>query len=68
MEEILEDVMGMPDLRTSKYKEVKARFDKALDEQNKEDAQVAYHELDKMLHPQYPLRPVFKMQLDSLGE
>lgn len=68
VEEILEDVMGMPDLRTSKYKEVKAKFDKALDERIKDDAQAAYHELDKMLHPQYPLRPVFKMQLDSLGE
>lgn len=68
VEEILEDVMGMTDLRTSKYKEVKARFDKALDEQNKVDAIAAYQELDKMLHPQYPLRPVFKMQLDSLGE
>lgn len=68
VEEILEDVMGMTDLRTSKYKEVKARFDKALDEQNKVDASAAYQELDKMLHPQYPLRPVFKMQLDSLGE
>ncbi|CAM9314013.1 AAA family ATPase [Acinetobacter bereziniae] len=68
IEEILEDVMGMPDLRTKKYNEIKARFDKALDEQNKDDAKKAYHELDKMLHPQYPLRPVFKMQLDSLGE
>lgn len=68
IEEILEDVMGMPDLRTKKYNEIKARFDKALDEQNKDDAKAAYHELDKMLHPQYPLRPVFKMQLDSLGE
>lgn len=68
VEEILEDVMGVPDLRTSKYKEVKARFDKALDDQNKDEAHTAYQELDEMLHPQYPLRPVFRMQLDSLGE
>lgn len=68
VEEILEDVMGTPDLRTKKYNETKKRFDAALDSQNKHEAQVAYDELDKMLHPHYPLRPVFRMQLDSLGE
>lgn len=68
VEEILEDVMGMPDLRTKKYNETKKRFDAALDSQNKHEAQAAYDELDKMLHPHYPLRPVFRMQLDSLGE
>lgn len=68
VEEILEDVMGMVDLRTQKYKEIKGRFDKALDDKDRNAAQIAYEELDKMLHPQYPLRPVFRMQLDSLGE
>lgn len=68
IEEILEDVMGMPDLRTTKYNDVKNRFDAALDRQNKHEAQAAYDELDKMLHPHYPLRPVFRMQLDSLGD
>ncbi len=68
VEEILEDVMGMPDLRTTKYKEIKSRFDKALDDNDREAAQAAYDELDKMLHPNYPLRPVFRMQLDNLGE
>ncbi|MBU3845570.1 MAG: AAA family ATPase [Candidatus Acinetobacter avistercoris] len=68
VEEILEDVMGMPDLRTRKYNDVKKRFDNALDSENKSEAQAAYDELDKMLHPHYPLRPVFRMQLDSLGE
>lgn len=69
IEEILEDIMGMPDLRTIKYNEEKKKFDKALEDRNKLDAQEAYNELDKMLHPQYPLRIVFRMQLDSvLGE
>lgn len=68
IEEILEDVMGMPDLRTQKFNEVKARFDNALDDNDRNAAQAAYDELDKMLHPHYPLRPVFRMQLDSLGE
>ena len=68
IEEILEDIMGMPDLRTQKYNEIKKRFEDALDEMNKVEAQNAYNELNKMLHPDYPLRPVFQMQLDSLGE
>jgi len=66
VEEILEDIMGMPDLRTRRYNEIKKKFDVALDLEDKKEAQSAYDELDKMLHPQYPLRPVFKMQLDKI--
>lgn len=68
IEEILDEVMGMPDLRTQKYNSIKKQFDEALDNFDHQAAKNAYDELDKMLHPQYPLRPVFKMQLDSLGE
>lgn len=68
VEEILEDVMGMPDLRTKKYNQIKKRFDLALENKDKKEATEAYNELDKMLHPNYALRPVFKIQLDSLGE
>lgn len=67
IEEILDDIMGMPDLRTIKYNEIKKLFDDALDREDKLKAQDAYEELDKMLHPQYPLRPVFKMQLDKIS-
>lgn len=66
IEEILDDIMGMPDLRTVKYNEIKKIFDDALDREDKLKAQDAYNKLDKMLHPQYPLRPVFKMQLDKI--
>ncbi|EPP1146948.1 AAA family ATPase [Yersinia enterocolitica] len=66
VEEILEDIMGMPDLRTKKYNDIKKRFDNALDHEDKQAAQSAYQELDKILHPQYPLRVVFKMQLDKV--
>ena len=68
IEEILEDVMGMTDLRTQKYNEVKKRFDEALESKNKQKAQLAFNELERMLHPNYPLKPVFKIQLDSLGD
>lgn len=66
IEEILDDIMGMPDLRTMKYNETKRSFDDALNREDKLKAQEAYEKLDKMLHPQYPLRPVFKMQLDKI--
>lgn len=66
VEEILEDIMGMPDLRTKKYNEIKGRFDSALDREDKDEASSSYAELDKMLHPQYPLRPVFKLQLAKI--
>jgi|APAga8741243762_1050094.scaffolds.fasta_scaffold00170_21 predicted ATP-binding protein involved in virulence len=68
VEEILEEVMGMPDLRTKKYNEYISLFEEALDSENKAQAQAAYDELNKMLHPDYPLRAVLKMQLNSLGE
>lgn len=66
VEEILEDVMGMPDLRTRKYDEIKQKFDCALENGDREMARLAYQQLDKILHPQYPLRPVFKIQLDKI--
>ncbi|MEB5475997.1 AAA family ATPase [Acinetobacter pollinis] len=68
IEEILEDVMGMVDLRTQNYKAIKQQFDEALDKNDRQSAQLAYDQLDKMLHPDYPLRTVFQMQLNSLGE
>jgi len=49
-----------------KYNETKRSFDDALNREDKLKAQEAYEKLDKMLHPQYPLRPVFKMQLDKI--
>ena len=68
IEEILEDIMGMPDLRTQKYNQIKKKFDTALDKEDKNEALLAFQELDKMLHPQYPLRAVFRMQLDKIRD
>lgn len=66
VEEILMDVMGMKDTRTELYREIKEKFDDALDNNDIEAATEAYQELDKLLHPTYPLRALFKMQLDKL--
>jgi len=66
IEEILEDVMGMQDLRTQNFNKAKSLFDTALENEDKIEAEKAYQELDKMLHPQHPLRPVFEIQLNQL--
>lgn len=66
IEEILMDVMAMKDTRTELYREIKEKFDDALDNNDIEAATEAYQELDKLLHPTYPLRALFKMQLDKL--
>ena len=56
----------MPTLRTDLYMNLKQEFDKALDEKNKNLAESAYAELNEMLHPDFPLRPILKLQLDTL--
>lgn len=66
IEEILEDVMGMQDLRTQNFNKAKSLFDTALENEDKIEAEKAYQELDKMLHPQHPLRSVFEIQLNQL--
>lgn len=66
VEEILTDVMGMRDVRTETYREVYTKFSKALDDNDIKAATEAHNELDKLLHPTYPLRVLFKMQLDGL--
>jgi predicted ATP-binding protein involved in virulence len=66
VEEILTDVMGMKDVRTETYREVYTKFSRALDDNDIKAATEAHNELDKLLHPTYPLRALFKMQLDGL--
>ncbi|PXY92147.1 AAA family ATPase [Gilliamella apis] len=66
IEEILTDVMGMKDLRTQLYEDIKKKFDNALKNKDVKAAADAYDKLDQILHPTYPLRALFKMQLDAL--
>lgn len=66
IEEILTDVMGMKDLRTQLYEDIKKKFDNALKNKEVKAAADAYDKLDQILHPTYPLRALFKMQLDAL--
>lgn len=68
VEEVLRDVMGMNDLRTDQYDEIRKEFLQAFKRRNKADAKIAYDKLEKMLHPNNELKAIYQMQLDSIGE
>lgn len=68
IEEILRDVMGMNDLRTKKYENIRDQFLKAFKERNIDEAKSAFNALQKMLHPSSELRAIYQMQLDSIGD
>lgn len=63
IEEVLLDVMGMKSLRTDLFTNLLAYFDNAIDEENRENAELIYHQIDDMLHPQNELRKLLKFQL-----
>ncbi|MBW4083545.1 AAA family ATPase [Paenibacillus sp. S150] len=67
VEEILEDVMGLKETRSSDYIDVKVKFESALDDEDKQKATELYETLNKMLHPRSPMRKVYELQLGSLG-
>lgn len=65
IEEILTDVMGMESVRGEAYKEQIAKFDVALEGNDKTKAQEAYLELVKMIHPNSHVRKM--LQLEMIG-
>lgn len=68
IEEVLKDVMGMPDLRTKTYEAIRNEFMEAFKQQNQLRAKEAFDKLKRMLHPHSELKAIYQMQLDSLGE
>lgn len=66
-EEILTDVMGSKTLRSSTYNDMLGKFTDAIDNDDKERINEYYKELDRMLHPNNPLRTIFSMQKDGIG-
>lgn len=67
IEEVLEDVMGMPDTRTAFFNEISDDFGDAIDSENIERAKALYEEIDTLLHPNNPYRKIARLQLASLG-
>lgn len=63
VEEVLTDVMGMSDTRTSTYHKTIDQFGQSISNENYELAKKEFEELDKMLHPDNHLRKLLKLQL-----
>jgi predicted ATP-binding protein involved in virulence len=68
LEEILQDVMGMPSTTSEVFKVTMAAFDKAMMEENISEIKKNYELLDKMLHPNSTQRKLLKIQMAGLEE
>lgn len=66
VEEILLDVMGMNDTRTTLYHETMSKFQEAVHADDYEAGSIAFNQLDEMLHPQNHLRKLLSFQLGAL--
>jgi hypothetical protein len=67
LEEILTELMGLGErTHSEKYLELMRQFEEALDNDNYENAQAAYDELDKILHPTSHQRKLLRLQMSSL--
>lgn len=68
LEEILKDVMGVPNTTSQLYQDILKKFDKAMNEENGEEVLKQYKILDKMLNPSNILRKLLKIQIADWEE
>jgi predicted ATP-dependent endonuclease of OLD family len=67
VEEILTDVMGMTETRTSTYLDAVSNFNIAIDIEDFETATKHFAILDAMLHPENSLKKILKIQLTGIS-
>ncbi|WP_082900679.1 AAA family ATPase [Achromobacter insolitus] len=67
VEEVLEDVMGMPDTRTTLFNELVLNFGDAIDREDVDSALAHYKSLDSLLHPRNTFRKIARLQLATIG-
>lgn len=67
VEEILTDVMGMTETRTSTYLDTISNFNTAMDNEDFENAKAQFSILDAMLHPENSLKKILKIQLTGIS-
>ncbi|WP_286840793.1 MULTISPECIES: AAA family ATPase [Sphingobacterium] len=67
VEEILTDVMGMTETRTSTYLNAISNFNTAIDNEDFEKAKAQFLILDAMLHPENSLKKILKIQLTGIS-
>lgn len=63
LEEIMQDVMGMPSTNSELYLSVMKAFDDAMNNDDQEEILKYYEILKKMLHPQNPLLQLLEIQV-----
>lgn len=68
IEEILEDIMGLPTTLSDIYLNTLSAFDRAMDEENRDKILEQYYILKKMLHPNNPLQRLLKLQVAEWEE
>lgn len=67
VEEILRDTMGLDsDINSDYYNELVEKFNEGLDSEDKKKVEDAYKVLDKILHPNNPIRRMFQLQKDTM--
>lgn len=67
VEEILRDAMGLDsDINSTYYNELVKKFNEGLDSEDKKKVEEAYKVLDKILHPNNPIRRMFQLQKDTM--
>ncbi|MBO9700085.1 MAG: ATP-binding protein [Sporocytophaga sp.] len=67
VEEILTDVMGMTETRTSTYLDAISNFNSAIDNEDFDVANTQFLILDAMLHPENSLKKILKIQLTGIS-
>jgi predicted ATP-dependent endonuclease of OLD family len=67
VEEILVDVMGMTETRTSAYLDAISNFNVAIDSEDFDAANAQFLILDAMLHPENSLKKILKIQLTGIS-
>lgn len=67
VEEILTDIMGMTETRTSEYLDAISNFNVAIDNEDYEAANAQFLILDAMLHPENSLKKILKIQLTGIS-
>jgi predicted ATP-binding protein involved in virulence len=66
VEEVLTDVMGLGDTRTTVYQSAIQNFQQAVDSEDYEAGKLAFNDLEKLLHPENNLRKLLSFQLGAI--
>ena len=68
IEEILHNVMDMPETTSKLFERVKHDFDEAMDAEDISKVKENYAILNQMLHPENPLRKLLEIQMIGMEE